>query len=175
MGAHIRLKKKRRRHRQRRGGTRRGDGAAKHRGRACARENQREVRRSAARCVHKKRQCHSRLWLLFSITPPPPYRPSISPSRIFFDPGAYTMEYSQQQHQQQPHRQSDLCAVDIHDDGGDAMACLVDAKCSTVSTASERDSLTAKLAALARLDPPLDPALDLDIVVRRVIEAPARG
>ncbi|QBZ81630.1 Ribonucleoside--diphosphate reductase incomplete domain containing protein [Pandoravirus celtis] len=86
------------------------------------------------------------------------------------------MEHSrQQQLQQQPQKQSDPCAVDIHDDGGDGMPRLADTKHSAGSTASERDSLTAKLAALARLDPPLDPALDLDIVVRRVIEGSCAG
>lgn len=40
---------------------------------------------------------------------------------------------------------------------------------------SERDSLTAKLATLARLEPPLDPALDLDAVVRRVVEGSCPG
>lgn len=40
---------------------------------------------------------------------------------------------------------------------------------------SEASSLTAKLAALARLDPPLDPRLDLSAVVQRVIQGACAG
>nr|UDO47080.1 ribonucleotide-diphosphate reductase large chain [Pandoravirus massiliensis] len=40
---------------------------------------------------------------------------------------------------------------------------------------SEEASLTAKLAALARLDPPLDPHLDLGAVVQRVIQGTCAG
>lgn len=77
------------------------------------------------------------------------------------------MEHRQQQ-QQQRERAGPDAVVGVHADAD--RAALQEAL-----GASERDSLMAKLAALARLEPPLDPALDLDVVVRRVVEGSCPG
>ncbi|AGO85895.1 Ribonucleoside-diphosphate reductase [Pandoravirus salinus] len=82
------------------------------------------------------------------------------------------MEPLRQQQQQQREQQTGPCAIDVHD-SSDATTRPVDVK--RYAGPSDRDSLTAKLAALARLDPPLDSVLDLDVVVRRVVEGSCPG
>lgn len=87
------------------------------------------------------------------------------------------MEHRQQQQQQREQTNTEVIAA-VGTGDGHTVACPVNADHAVprkAMAASERDSLTAKLVALARLEPPLDPALDLDAVVRRVVEGSCPG
>ncbi|AGO83153.1 Ribonucleoside-diphosphate reductase [Pandoravirus dulcis] len=87
------------------------------------------------------------------------------------------MEHRQQQQQWEQAGPDAVVGV-VGTGDGHTVGCPVDADRAAlqeVMAASERDSLTAKLTALTRLEPPLDPALDLDVVVRRVVEGSCPG